>query len=131
MLREISELESIGDACYNLARIMNRLRESTHDFTPLLYANIQMMMQYCDDALREMNSMMTGHSRDHDMRLTYRLADDVKQLQHKLRADNVRDVNERKYSYAVGTIYSDMISECGKLEGYVVNVVQARFSNVE
>ena len=39
---------------------------------------------------------------------------------------NITDVNNHEYTYAVGTIYMDLINECEKLADYVVNVVEAR-----
>jgi phosphate:Na+ symporter len=127
MLREISELESIGDACYNLARTLNRRHESRHDFTPERYDQLRQMMQYADDALTQMNVVMTGHSHEHDIRDTYRIENDINQLRQRLKADNVRAVNNKEYDYAIGTMFNDIINECEKLGDYVVNVVQARF----
>lgn len=127
MLREISELESIGDACYNLARTLNRRHESDHDFTPERYDQLRQMMQYADDALTQMNVVMTGHSHEHDIRDTYRIENDINQLRQRLKADNVRAVNNKEYDYAIGTMFNDIINECEKLGDYVVNVVQARF----
>ena len=127
MLREISELESIGDACYNLARTLNRRHESGHDFTPERYDQLRQMMQYADDALTQMNVVMTGHSHEHDIRDTYRIENDINQLRQHLKADNVRAVNNKEYDYAIGTMFNDIINECEKLGDYVVNVVQARF----
>ena len=127
MLREISELESIGDACYNLARTLNRRHESGKDFTPALYDKLRRMMQLTDEALTQMNNVMTGHSREHDIRDTYRIENDINQLRQQLKAENVKAVNDHEYDYAIGTMYTDMVGECEKLGDYVVNVVQARF----
>jgi hypothetical protein len=127
MLREISELESIGDACYNLARTLNRRHESGHDFTPERYDQLRQMMQYADDALTQMNVVMTGHSHEHDIRDTYRIENDINQLRQRLKTENVASVNNHEYDYAVGTLYVDMINELEKLGDYVVNVVEARF----
>ena len=43
-----------------------------------------------------------------------------------MKSQNINDVNDHKYDYAIGTMYMDMISECEKLGDYVVNVVEAR-----
>ena len=127
MLREISELESIGDACYKLARTLNRRHESGHDFTPALYDKLRAMMQLTDDALTQMNRVMTGHSREHDIRETYRIENDINQMRQRLKAENTTSINDRAYDYSIGTMFTDMVGECEKLGDYVVNVVQARF----
>ena len=127
MLREVGELESLGDACYNLARTLNRLHESGKDFTATQRTQLQAMMVLCDDALTQMNIVMTGHRYEHDIRDSYRIENDINQMRQRLKDDNIRAVNEREYDYAIGIIYIDLINECEKLGDYVVNVVQARF----
>jgi len=127
MLREVGELESIGDACYNLARTLNRLQESGKDFTANQRTQLQAMMTLCDDALTQMNTIMTGHRYEHNIRETFRIENDINQMRQRLKSDNIRAVNEREYDYAIGTLYIDLINECEKLGDYVVNVVQARF----
>ena len=127
MMREISELESIGDACYNLARTMNRRQESGKSLPPSLSARLQAMMNLADDALTQMNTAMSGHQREHDIRETFRIENDINQMRQRLKADNIRAVNEHEYDYAVGTLYIDLVNECEKLGDYVVNVVEARF----
>ena len=127
MMREVSELESIGDACYNLARTLNRRHDSGHDFTPQQYEKLKAMMALTDDALTQMNTVMGGHSREHSIRDTYRIENEINQMREHLKADNIRAVNEHEYDYAIGTIFSDLVGECEKLGDYVVNVVQARF----
>ena len=49
MLREISELESIGDACYNMARTINRKYNGKQDhFTEKQYDHLHQMMSLTD-----------------------------------------------------------------------------------
>ena len=127
MLREVGELESIGDACYNLARTLNRQQESGKYFTSVLRIQLQAMMSLCDDALTHMNIVMSGHRYEHDYHETFRIENDINQMRQRLRNENIRAVNERKYDYVIGTIYIDLINECEKLGDYVVNVVEARF----
>ena len=127
MLREISELESIGDACYNLARTLNRRQEAPKDFTETQYQRLRAMMAMTDDALTQMNLVLGGRREEYDTKDTFRIENDINQMRKKFKEDNIRDINEREYDYTMGTIYIDMINECEKLGDYVVNVVQARF----
>ena len=84
-------------------------------------------MTLCDEALTQMNIIMTGHRSEHDIRDTYRIENDINQMSLQLRNYKIRAVNAHEYDYATGTIYNDLIDECEKLGDYVVNVVQARF----
>ena len=127
MMREVGELESIGDACYNLARTIKRKQESGKCLTTHLQRQFDTMMTLCDDALTQMNIIMKGHRNEHDIRDTYRIENDINQMRDCLKTGNIRAVNDHEYDYALGTIFADLISECEKLGDYVVNVVQARF----
>lgn len=127
MMREISELESIGDACYNLTRTMKRRYDTGRDFNETLYNNLRAMMKLTDEALTQMNTVMTGHSREHDIRDSYRIENDINQMRWQLKDQNIQAVNDREYDYATGTLYTDLVNECEKLGDYVMNVVQARF----
>lgn len=127
MLREVGELESIGDACYNLARIMNRLQESGKDLASAQRNQLIALMMLCDDALTQMVTDLSSPCHEHDIRETYRIEYDINQMRQRLRDGNIRAVNNHEYDYATGTIYTDFVNECEKLGDYVVNVVQARF----
>jgi phosphate:Na+ symporter len=127
MMREISELESIGDACYKLARTMARKSEGNTTFTSHQTEQLQALMVLCEQALQQMNTVMRGHRSEHDIRESFRLENEINQLRQQLKAENVRAVNDHEYDYAVGTLYIDMVNELEKLGDYIVNVVEARF----
>jgi phosphate:Na+ symporter len=127
MMREIGELESIGDACYNLARTLNRRMDSGKDFTPRQYQQLGELMDLCDNAMTQMCTIMTGHRHEHNINETFRLENEINLKRQHLKSDNIRAVDEHEYDYIVGTMYIDLINECEKLGDYVVNVVQARF----
>ena len=130
IMSEIGELESIGDACYNLARTMNRRYEydSQPTLTPQLVEQLRPLMQLTDDALTQMNIVMTGHKRDHDIEVTYRIEEQINRMRDELKDTTMENVNDRAYDYAVGTMFADIVCECEKLGDYVVNVVQARLA---
>ena len=127
MMREISELESIGDACYKLARTLDHKQESGRTLTDHQTIQLRALLELCDDALSQMNAVMHGHRSEHDIRETFRIENDINRLRQRLKNENVRAVNEHEYDYAIGTLYVDMINELEKLGDYVVNVVEARF----
>ena len=127
MMREISELESIGDACYKLARMVERRNISDKKLNQHQTEQLQALMRLCVEALTQMNVVMHGHRRDHDIRETFRIENNINHLRKILKAENIKSVNEKEYDYSVGTLYIDMVSEMERLGDYVVNVVQARF----
>ena len=127
MLREISELESVGDACSNLARILSRHPELIHEHARHFHSSLVSMMEVTDKALTQMNIVMNGSLRNCYIGDTYHLEHDINDMRRKLKKDNIRAVDDHEYDYDLGTYYNDFINECEKLGDYVVNVVQARF----
>ena len=126
MMRQISEIESIGDACYNLARTLNRKMQSNKDFTENQYKQIHNMIKLTDDSLTQMNINLKGRREELDINETFRIENDINTLRNRLKTENIQAVNDHQYDYAIGTMYTDFISECEKLGDYVVNVVEAR-----
>ena len=127
MMREISELESIGDSCYKLARTLNRKQETSEIFTQRQNIRIRGMIVYCDDAIAQMMAVMRGLRSEHNIRETFRIENDINQMRKKILEENVEAVNNHEYDYTVGTLYVDLVSELERLGDYVVNVVEARF----
>ena len=126
MLREISEIESIGDSCFNIARTLNRRFKGKEDFIPSQYEHIHQMMELTDNALTQMNITLVGHKVDNDANLSFNIENEINNYRNQLKSQNINDVNNHLYTYAIGTMYMDIIQECEKLGDYVVNVVEAR-----
>ena len=128
MMRQISEIESIGDACYNLSRTLNRKMETGKVFTDWQNEKMKEMMDLTNQSLTQMNRVLNGKREDSSLKETFRIENEINTTRDKLKAENINAVNEHKYDYAVGTLFNDLVSECEKLGDYVVNVVQARLS---
>ena len=127
MLREISEIESIGDACYNIARTISRKYQGKQDhFNQKQYEHIFQMIELTDQALTQMNALMAGRKVSYDVNRSFNIENEINNYRNQLKSQNINDVNNHAYTYAVGTIYMDIINECEKLGDYVVNVVEAR-----
>ena len=130
MLREISELESIGDSCYHIARTINRKVQGKQDhFNEKQYEHIHQMMELTDQALSQMNALMGGRKEAYDVNRSFNIEHEINNYRNQLKSQNINDINNHAYTYAVGTIYMDIINECEKLGDYVVNVVEARMGH--
>ena len=127
MLRVVSEMESIGDACYNLARNINRKRQhSQEDFTDKQYDNIDSMFELNEQALAQMNIIIKfGEQRYVDINKSYNMEHEINNFRTQLKNQNVIDINNQLYSYQIGVYYMDIIAECEKLGDYIINVIEA------
>ena len=126
MMREITELESIGDSCYNLARTISRLVSSKEDFTEKQYERIHQMFELTDDSLSQMNIIIRGRKEYLDTTRSFNIETEINNYRNQLRNQHINDIDNHEYTYNVGTMYMDIINECEKLADYVVNVVEAR-----
>lgn len=126
MLREISELESIGDANYNIARTLDRKLKSKSDFSEKQTEHIHQMFELTDDALSQMNMLLAGRKATMDVNRSFNIENEINNYRSQLKSQNILDVNNHEYNYSNGTMYMDIINECEKLGDYVVNVVEAR-----
>ncbi|MBR6263059.1 MAG: Na/Pi cotransporter family protein [Prevotella sp.] len=127
MMRQISEIESIGDACYNLSRTLNRRQQSNKSFNKELMDAIREMMALVEEALTLMTKVVSGPIEQQSINDSYRLENSINSLRDRLKTENISAINDQRYDYAIGTMFSDIIRECEKLGDYIVNVVQARF----
>ena len=126
MLREVTELESIGDSCYHLASTINHKFRGNEDFTEKQYDHIHQMLQLTDNALQQMVSLEEDEYYLVDPNKSFNIENEINNYRNQLKDQNVLDVNNKEYNYQMGVHYMDIISECEKLGDYVVNVVEAR-----
>ena len=126
MLRQIGELESIGDACYKMARTVNHLREYKEDFTAEQYAKIHDMLRLVNEAVVQMIVVVSGRRKDLSLNDSLSIEKDINELRNNLRRETVSGVDSHQYSYALGTLYNDIVADSEKIGDYVMNIVEAR-----
>ena len=126
MLRQITELESIGDSVYNLGRTLNRHRMHCQEaFTTEQTQHMLTMMQLVEGALAEMMNQIDQPTTKSGIKTSVNIENEINNYRTQLKNQNLHDVNSGRYDYQLGVFYVDFISECEKLGDYVMNVVQA------
>ena len=126
ILRQIGELESIGDACYKMARTVNHLRENKEDFTAEQYTRLHDMLRLVNEAVVQMIVVVSGRRKDLSLADSLSIENDINELRNILRSDSAMGVDAHLYSYALGTIYNDIVADCEKIGDFVMNIVEAR-----
>jgi len=128
MLRQIDELESIGDVCYNLGRTLYHHRDKCAE--PFLADQIEHMLAIlalCDKAMTYMEEVLMMNEEDVDEGIILRsenMEEQINTLRNTLRAHNLSDVDEGRYTYQQGVFYSDFIAHAEKMGDHIVNVVE-------
>ncbi len=126
MLRQIGELESIGDACYKAARTVRHVRDNKEDFTHTQYARLHEMLRLVNEALTQMIIVVSGRREDLTLADSIAIEHDINELRNQLRSETLADAGSHLYSYALGTLYNDIVADCEKIGDYVMNIVEAR-----
>ncbi len=126
MLTMTSEIESIGDCCYNMARTLQRKSDASIDFNDQIVENIDHMVNLVNDALANMVSALDRiEVSDAEMNAAYGKEVEINNFRNHMRSINIQNINEKRYDYQAGIYFMDMISESEKLGDYVVNVLEA------
>ena len=126
MLRVVSEIESVGDSCYNLARTIMRKREDKSVYNSDMNANIDLMMNLVEGAIHQMNeSLENNHISNEEVNRSVNIENEINNFRNQLKLQNVEDVKGKKYSYQASVTYMDIIVECEKMGDYIINVVEA------
>jgi phosphate:Na+ symporter len=126
MLRADSEIESIADACYNMARTVQRRNAAKSVFTAEQYRHIEYMFRLVGDALTHMNLILNKqHTSRDDIAYTYNKEHEINQYRDMLKSKSIEKIDGMEYKYSDTVYYMDMVAECEKLGDYVLNVVQA------
>ena len=128
MLKEISEIESMGDACYNMARAINRKFTTKEEFTEDQLQHIEHLMHLCDKAMTHMIAVIEDIPQV-DVNNTLNFETEINDYRKLLKEKNIADIESQKYSYQMGVHYMDVVNDCEKLGDYIVNVVEAHINH--
>lgn len=125
-MRIISEIESVADSCYNLARTVQRRNNLEAKFTDSINENIDLMFKLIDEAISQMRVILESTTPQFsDVTKTKNIESEINNFRNQLKTQNINDVNDGKYLYGTSVVYMDLIAECEKMGDYIVNVVEA------
>ncbi|MCD8318257.1 MAG: Na/Pi symporter [Paraprevotella sp.] len=126
MLREVAEIESIGDSCHHIAHTARRNYHSTQQLTEKQLEHIHQMFQLTEQALEQMKMLLYARKTPKESSTTYYIENEINKFRNQLRNLNFEDVNNGIYSYQTGAMYMDVINECEQLSDSILNVTEAR-----
>lgn len=128
MLREVDDLESIGDCCFSLARTLSRKRENCPEpFHPEQFEQIIRMERLVNEALTQMTAtLQKPEGEGHDITRSYTIENEINTLRTQIRNDNLQSISAGQYDYKLGAFYIDYINGLEKLGDYILNVVQSK-----
>lgn len=124
MLRIIDNLESIGDAIFQIAMTRKSKREDAVHFDSSLNANLAHMSELVQKALDVMDANLKDYD-NIDLDAAYAAEHDINAYRDLLRAQHLDALKLGIYDYAIGNAYSGLYALYEKLGDYVINVSEA------
>ena len=125
MLSVITDLESIGDSCYNIAKTLLRKKDKKAWFDTPQRENIKQMMELADESIKEMQKNLDHGYKNINITNAQELEEKINRFRTKLKKDHLNSVEKQEYSYQTGIIYIDLVCECEKLADFAINVSEA------
>lgn len=127
ILSIVSEIESIADSCFNVAKTLVRKEEAHSTFTENIYKNIDIMFKYVDEAMTNMIIILkdVDNVRDAEVLRSHNKEREINNFRNLLRTENIECINKKDYNYQSGIFYMDIVSEAEKVGDYIINVVES------
>jgi len=130
MLRIISELESVGDANFNLSRFIRYKHDTQLRYTEAQEKNVEMMLYLVSGAETMMVEALEKVSvtEEEFLQMT-NMENEINNLRDELKNSNMQAITEREYDYSVGVNYMDIVREIERMADYIINVEEALFAH--
>ncbi|KGN95766.1 hypothetical protein HQ39_05990 [Porphyromonas sp. COT-108 OH2963] len=126
IIRAVTEIESIGDSCYNLAKNIKRREDHKANSTPQMQKNILHLLDLNAKALQRMNFILSKSEVQPDDALeSYNIENAINNFRNDVQISSLDEINSKEYTYQEGVYYHDIINEGERLGDYILNVVQA------
>ncbi|MBR0195127.1 MAG: Na/Pi cotransporter family protein [Paludibacteraceae bacterium] len=130
MLRIVSELESVGDANYNLSRYMRHRHEHNVQFTDYQIKNVEMMIYLLTGAEAKMVEALEHVSiTEEEFHEMTNMENEINNFRDELKMQNMQHITEKEYDYSTGVNYMDIILELEKMGDYIINVEEAVYEH--
>ena len=130
MLRIVSELESVGDANYNLSRYIRHKHDGNIRFTEEQDKNVEQMMYLLTTAQTKMvEALERGTITQDEFYDMTNVENEINNYRDELKNRNMQAITDKEYDYSTGVNYMDIILELEKMGDYIINVEEAVYEH--
>jgi phosphate:Na+ symporter len=125
MLKLVDDLESIADCSYNMARTINRMRETKVVFDEKVLQKLDLMFKLVQESIDEMKHNLEIDEKMVHITKARDFENQINNYRNQLKKEHIDNIKGGIYTYEAGIIFNDLFSECEKLADYVINVSEA------
>lgn len=126
-MRCASEIESMGDSCFNIARSIHRRRSNSVELPPELTSTLLALNEKAEKiTLHTIDTINAGEPRSKDFFFqAQNMENEMNNRRDTLEAQNILDLKAGKYQYEPSVYYVDDVDEYEHFADYAINVVEA------
>lgn len=125
MFKIVSEIESVADSVLNVSKAIYRRNEQGITFPEELSTKLKHMLELVDESITIMCTNLTTEYTAVNPKKAYELEKAINDYRTILKQEHLLAIEEKKYDYSTGILYTDIFSECEKIGDYTINVTQA------
>ncbi len=125
IMKQVSDLESIADSIFNLARTIKRMRERKVKFTPEVNKKLELMFDLVEESLTIMFDNLNEEASNINFNKAMEIETEINTYRNQLKVEHLDNLKNGIYKYDAGIIFNDLFSECEKLADYVINISEA------
>ena len=126
MYKIISELESVGDSGFNIARILQRRNIHNMKFDEQMIKKLNYMIELLDRGFEAMiYNLKKGYTQINDIANAQDIETDINEYRNNLKEEHLLNLENKTYSYLTGVYYMDLVNECEHVGDFMINISEA------
>ena len=126
MYKIISELESIGDSGFNIARILQRRNIHNMKFDEPMIKKLNYMIDLLNRGFEAMIYNLTkGYTQINDIANAQDIEQDINEYRNNLKEEHLLNLENKTYNYLTGVYYMDLVNECEHVGDFMINISEA------
>ncbi|MFC0875019.1 Na/Pi cotransporter family protein [Saccharicrinis sp. FJH2] len=126
MMRIISDIESIADSNFNLAKTVLRKKEGKVKFDEDIEKEIFMMFDLVEKALKKMEeNLAVTDSKDININDALNIEHEINNYRDQLKIQHLEYIKTKRYKYKAGVIFMDLVTGSEKMGDSIINVSEA------
>ena len=126
MYKIISELESIGDSGFNVARILQRRNIHSMKFDEGMVKKLNYMMDLLTQGFEAMiYNLEKGSTQINDIANAQDIEQDINEYRNNLKEEHLLNLENKSYNYLTGVYYMDLVNECEHVGDFMINISEA------
>lgn len=126
MYKIISELESIGDSGFNIARILQRRNIHNMKFDEPMIKKLNYMTDLLERGFDAMIfNLKKGYTQINDIANAQDIEQDINEYRNNLKEEHLLNLENKTYNYLTGVYYMDLVNECESVGDFMINISEA------